>query len=150
MRGEIVARLSLLLLLIAPGCLADLNAYALRVHLEATSEPLRPAEVETLRSIARRVAADQDLMELQRYEGEGPQEEILDMYITPEHPSLDVALAISEDRREAHIQVSDWDSAGEVSARTRAIAKQVERDLGTQLPQRSVEVEARDLGFWRP
>lgn len=142
--------LLLALSLSSTACLSDLNAYGLRAEIGAQEEPLRPEEIEKLRDIARDVAKDLHLMEPEECRNDEIGEEILDMYVTPERPALGLALYVAGDQRRAHIQVGDWDSTGSVNARTKRIMERVRREIETTLPHRSYEIEARDMGFWRP
>lgn len=134
------------------GCFTSaLNAYGLEARIvDAKETPLGPAEVEELRAIAREIAKEEHLVELEDWKGEEPGDEIFDGYIVLHTPSREVILSVEKDRRHAHIQVRDWQSAGNPNEWTRNVTERVRTELTERLPNRSVEVEAVDLGFWGP
>ncbi len=129
------------------------SSYAVRATISAPeSETLRPPDVQRIRGIVRELAQDQHLMAIEHPNAlEDPERaEIRDTYLTAGGPSLDIVLWIPKDRSLARIQVNDWDSVGEPSARQRAIEERLRRSLEAELPGRSVRFEDKALGSWAP
>ncbi len=135
---------------VASGCLINLNAYGLRANIRAVEKSLSAEEVKELRAIAQAIATDEYLVELEDYKGEGPDDKIYDEYRVLARPAQNVTLYVAKDRRHAHIQVDDWESAGHVNEWTREVMDRVRHELAKKLPDRTVEVETRDMGFWAP
>lgn len=144
------ALLSIAGFLALSGCVGVLNAYGLRANIEAQEERLQSEEVEDLRRVTREIANEEGLVELEDHKGEEPGDEIYDFYTVLTAPSKNVALYVSKDRYHAHIQVDDWNSTGEPNQWTRSTMDRVLEVLRNDLPERSVELETRDMGFWRP
>lgn len=135
------------------GCLVNwFDAFGLRAKIvDADEKPLSANEVEELRVITREIAGNErDLEETDAWKGEKPGDEIYDEYSTASYSGRAVTLYVAKDRRYAHIQVDDWNSAGRVNDWTLEVMNQVLNELAERLPDRAVEVETVNMGFWRP
>jgi hypothetical protein len=138
-------------MLLVVACISALSAYGVKATIPpAEGTRLSPEDVEHLREIVRRLAAERHLMELDPSSESNPRGGIRDSYITARRPSLGIGLWIPPDRQVAEIHLYDWDSTGEPSLRTREIEQRLREELTAAFPNRPIRFEDEDIGNWRP
>jgi hypothetical protein len=121
--------------------------YGVRADIGSREGSLSKAEVATLRSLVRQVAAEWNLSTEESVHRESPPG-TLEVYGAGTR--LTLSLWIPDDGAEATISVHDWSHVGRGSRALQQIKMRLSESLATRLPERSVRFSEVELGMWAP